>query len=1065
MRRTENPAKGEKETMSRYNDYIDGMLDEFERFPKSQEEEDTIVPLLKKNVLFSDFEEDELRVVANRMLVKMIKTDEVLITQGEIGDRFYLVAEGTFAIFVKGLGKVAQSGPGNAFGELSLLRRANRAATVMATSAGKVWALNFEVLSKLLEGRDFDVQISGTSVTMSEQSSAPRIKRQTNHQIEQQQKKRQELARTKWRRRSVWALNQFLKSAGAFFLQLGILVLKNIRILSRQRLGSLTFVVTPMICILMLAATRDATYADLVPDLATRKLGRLNPSNVYTVSGQEERSAVVVTVGYAPSGDADVMLVMRRVASGGDGLEHGFSNKLEWKDVVGYETKENLAAYIFEHPGCTEAAIVFQSNATPSATVTSYELWYNATHIRNQGVEGGAGFAAQDPSLSDLQYPGRVLVIQQAVDAAVLSYKLEGGDAVSAQFDASVGTFFEVGSYKSAFAPRVIRDYGATFLIAGMLCQAVTILMAAVQEKEDRIVSTLRRLGLTEMAYWVSYVIGYMVPQLVGAAFVVVLGQGTNLLVFKSADFGVHFMLYWLGCLAFSSLSLTISAPLQGANASIWSGLFCIFVIMFTAMTGMLGAWQDATDPGFDDVGTFFFAFFPFQHYGRGFDVVLRRTGWLNQAGSAFKWEDIDDAVDGVSWDPVSSSVGDTYSILVWEIPLFMATAWYLGQTTGSDGAAKPLLFFATRGFWGIQRPEGGDEDEGDTLAQEQHLSHRDGSVRVHKLSKVFASGAKAISELSVVLRRDAITALLGHNGAGKSTLINVLSGLTAPSFGEAYVAGLSVRDEMATLQRSMGTCPQYDTLWDELTAKEHLELVCIFKCIPQNRVRAETLLRLSWVGLKEVAGGRSKSFSGGMRRRISLSMASVGEPRLVFLDEPTTGMDPLNCRRVWDIISNLKTSRVVILTTHSMEEADLLGDDVAVMHQGRLKALGTPLYLKNTFSRGYEISILASRDATGQSERGVRHLVQTHLPGADTYSADAGALKVSMPKGRLKRLPALICALEGASDWPQSLGTSKPVLEEWGISGTTLEEVFLRLIETANSIASDSRSVKEESG
>jgi ABC-type multidrug transport system ATPase subunit len=179
---------------------------------------------------------------------------------------------------------------------------------------------------------------------------------------------------------------------------------------------------------------------------------------------------------------------------------------------------------------------------------------------------------------------------------------------------------------------------------------------------------------------------------------------------------------------------------------------------------------------------------------------------------------------------------------------------------------------------------------------------------------------------------------ILGHNGAGKSTMISVLTGLTAPSSGTATLGGYDIVEEIDEVRQIIGVVPQFDILWEELTAEEHMRMFCKIKGVPEDKIDQVIDEKLTAVKLLDVKKARSKTFSGGMKRRLTVAISCIGEPKIVFMDEPTTGMDPVSRRQVWDLIQELKSKRYVVLTTHSMEEADVLGDRIAVIVDGEFK-------------------------------------------------------------------------------------------------------------------------------
>ncbi|KAF6264706.1 hypothetical protein COO60DRAFT_16234 [Scenedesmus sp. NREL 46B-D3] len=201
---------------------------------------------------------------------------------------------------------------------------------------------------------------------------------------------------------------------------------------------------------------------------------------------------------------------------------------------------------------------------------------------------------------------------------------------------------------------------------------------------------------------------------------------------------------------------------------------------------------------------------------------------------------------------------------------------------------------------------------------------------------------------------------LLGPNGAGKTTTINCLTGVLPYSGGDALIYGQSICSEggLDVVRPLMGVCPQFDVLWGELTGREHLAIYGHIKGLPFSRVRGEAEALLGRVKLGHAAAMRSSSYSGGMKRRLSVALALLGDPKIVYLDEPTTGMDPISRRYVWDIIQEAKPGRAIVLTTHSMEEADILGDRIGIMARGRLQALGSSIRLKQKFGSGYQLTV-----------------------------------------------------------------------------------------------------------
>ena len=214
-------------------------------------------------------------------------------------------------------------------------------------------------------------------------------------------------------------------------------------------------------------------------------------------------------------------------------------------------------------------------------------------------------------------------------------------------------------------------------------------------------------------------------------------------------------------------------------------------------------------------------------------------------------------------------------------------------------------------------------------------------AIETRGLTKRYGS-LTAVDSLDLTVEQGELFALLGVNGAGKSTTIRMLSCLTAPTAGDAYLLGRSVVTEAAQVKRVIAVSPQETAVAPNLTVEENLALMAGIYGVPgeSGRIMVE-------LGLEEVAKRRAKVLSGGWQRRLSIAMALVSRPNILFLDEPTLGLDVLARAELWDVIRALKGRITVILTTHYMEEAEALSDRVGVMKDGRLLALGTPEELK----------------------------------------------------------------------------------------------------------------------
>lgn len=204
-----------------------------------------------------------------------------------------------------------------------------------------------------------------------------------------------------------------------------------------------------------------------------------------------------------------------------------------------------------------------------------------------------------------------------------------------------------------------------------------------------------------------------------------------------------------------------------------------------------------------------------------------------------------------------------------------------------------------------------------------------------------------AVDTLNLEIRQGETFALLGVNGAGKTTALKLLSCLTSPTCGDAVVGGYSVTKEPQQVKRLIGVSPQETAVAPQLSVKENLELIGGVYGFSNEKTAAKTEELSTRFSLGSVLHKRAGKLSGGWQRRVSIAMALIGDPKILFLDEPTLGLDVLARRDLWETIRSLKGNTTVILTTHYMEEAEALSDRIGIMKSGRLLATGTAEELK----------------------------------------------------------------------------------------------------------------------
>ena len=187
-------------------------------------------------------------------------------------------------------------------------------------------------------------------------------------------------------------------------------------------------------------------------------------------------------------------------------------------------------------------------------------------------------------------------------------------------------------------------------------------------------------------------------------------------------------------------------------------------------------------------------------------------------------------------------------------------------------------------------------------------------------------------------------------------------------SFGDAKLAGFHIKTESDSVYRVIGVCPQFDILWSELTVEEHLFFYARLKGVPRYAEKDCVTNSLQTVSLQNFRFRQTKGLSGGEKRRLSIAIALIGTPKVVFLDEPTTGLDPEVRRLIWDIITNAKIGKTIVLTTHSMEEAEALCQRIGIMAKGTLRCLANPIRLIDLYGSGFKLFFNANEADTARA-------------------------------------------------------------------------------------------------
>ncbi|XP_031638221.1 ATP-binding cassette sub-family A member 2-like [Contarinia nasturtii] len=319
----------------------------------------------------------------------------------------------------------------------------------------------------------------------------------------------------------------------------------------------------------------------------------------------------------------------------------------------------------------------------------------------------------------------------------------------------------------------------------------------------------------------------------------------------------------------------------------------------------------------------------------------------------------------------------------------------------------------------------------------ERNIYDYEPGVQLINLRKEFENDIVICNDLTFEMYRDQVTVLLGHDGCGKSTAIKMLTGMIQPTSGTAIINGFDINTDRVEARQSIGICPQHNFLLDELTAGEHIEFFCRLKGLSRSDVKNEVKKYVELLKLESIINKRADELSRGMKRKIAFCIALCGGSTVIVCDELTNGagMDPLAKRELWNALESEKIGRTIILTTQFVDEADVLGDRIAIMANGEFKCGGSPFFLKKRFSDGYRLTCV-KEDGCDSSK--ITKILKKHIPDIEIHKEVATEVSYILPYNEMGHFEKICTLLEN--------GLKQLKLFNYGVSSPELDEVFLKL-------------------
>uniref|UniRef100_A0A8C0BET1 ATP binding cassette subfamily A member 3 n=1 Tax=Buteo japonicus TaxID=224669 RepID=A0A8C0BET1_9AVES len=731
----------------------------------------------------------------------------------------------------------------------------------------------------------------------------------------------------------------------------------------------------------------------------------------------------------------------------------GFASERDFEEYVKSDNRSGsvLAAVVFKHR--------FQQSTAPLPLQVDYELRFkysprNAPRSEQTGLNPNLDrdwhtsylfplFQLPGPreaKFADGGTPGYIregfLAVQHAVDRAIIQYHANASSTSLLENITVVVQRFPYPAYVNDLFLLAIQNQLPLLLMLSFTYTSLNIVRAVVHEKEKKLKEYMHMMGLSNWLHWSAWFLMFFLFLLVSVFFVTVLfcvkvsEQGA---VLTNSDPTLVFTFLAIFSISSISFNFMVSTFFSRANVAAAAGGFL-----------------------------YFFSYIPYFFISPRYDLMshsqklasclisnvamamgAQLIGMFEGKGTGIQWRDL---MKPVSVDD-NFTLAQVLGMLLLDSVLYGVVAWYVEAVfPGEYGVPQPWYFFLTPSYW-CGRPrtvvgkEKEEEEDPEKALKSQYIEEEPADlvsgIKIKHLSKVFKVGNKmkeAVKDLTVNMYEGQITVLLGHNGAGKTTTLSMLTGLHSPTGGQAYINGYEISQDMVLIRRSLGLCPQHDVLFDNMTVEEHLRFYAGLKGYPPSKCPEEINHILRILNLEDKRRSLTKALSGGMKRKLSIGIALIGDSKVVMLDEPTSGMDPASRRATWDLLQQQRSNRTILLTTHFMDEADLLGDRIAIMAKGELQCCGSSLFLKRKYGAGYHM-VMVKEPYCNLGE--ISRLICHYVPNA-TMESNAGAeLSFILPKESTHRFEALFTELEQKRE---ELG-----IASYGASVTTMEEVFLR--------------------
>lgn len=502
-------------------------------------------------------------------------------------------------------------------------------------------------------------------------------------------------------------------------------------------------------------------------------------------------------------------------------------------------------------------------------------------------------------------------------------------------------------NYEKDDIGRILSFLVPFFIVVIYMIPLIIFVYRMIRDKELRIKEGMKIMGMTDLSYFLSYFVQYLIINFI----IALIGGGLLGRAIGSIHFGIRFGFLFMYGLSIFGLIYIFQALIDKSTLGIIMSIMIYYITYFVSPAVSENEVSNSSKMAAS---------------------LLSPTSLQLGFNTIAQFETSKIPISGfVSYRYKNFSVGDMFIMFTIDFFLYLFIGFYLENVIPHQyGIQKPWYFLFTSSYWcGTDQIQNTD-DKNEELNNKKEENFQDESnyqkiykqeecLRILNIQKTFDDGKVALKGASLNLYKNEIFALLGHNGAGKSTLINIMSGLYQSSGGKVMYNGINCLNNISEFRKKIGICPQHDVLFNDLTVEEHLRLFANFKGVNHDNIEKEIDNILSELELLNKRDDYSSNLSGGQKRKLSIAIALIGNSEIVFLDEPSSGMDITNRRKLWDILKKFTKDRIIILTTHYMEEASVLGRRIGILSDGQMKCIGSPLFLIDRFGKSISLTFV----------------------------------------------------------------------------------------------------------